>query len=154
MSEIRTSIESNRAARSDRSTARWTLALAALIAIGGCTGEFVPLPGPGGEDSPDAGAGLVSTPESEAAFVDSVQPLLQLDRPAGACAFCHEADQSGPGPEFLGPTSADNHDALLSDLRIVSGDAATSLLVTKGAHAGDAFAPDEIDTIGLWIEMH
>lgn len=137
-----------------------------LAATTGCTGELIPLePDPvgagddrsgddsGGASSPDAGAGAADETIARSYFDDTVQPLLALARPRGSCASCHEGAEPGNGPDFMGLVPADNYDALLGDARLVSDSPSTSLLVIKGAHAGDAFEPAEISAINEWILM-
>ncbi|RMH40888.1 MAG: hypothetical protein D6689_12585 [Deltaproteobacteria bacterium] len=130
------------------------LVAAGAVGMVACVGELTPVDpatgGPGG--GPDAGRGGGAT-EARDYFDTEVQPLLALPRPKGACTVCHQGVDPGNGPDFLGADAAANYDALTANPRLVSGDPATSLLVTKGEHAGDAFAPAEISIINEWILM-
>lgn len=131
-----------------------TLVVAAVALIG-CTGELIPLdpqPGPGPDADPDPGADAGSADPAARTFFDTnVQPLFILVRPLGACTGCHQDLDPINGPDFLGTTPLDNYDMLIGDQRLMTGDPATSLLVTKGLHSGDAFTPIEISTINQWI---
>lgn len=129
-----------------------TLVVAALGLIG-CTGELVPLdrqPDPDPDPDPAADAGSAD-PAARIFFDTNVQPLLVLVRPLGACVGCHQNIDPVDGPDFLGSTPLETYDLLVGNQRLISTDPATSLLVIKGLHNGDAFAPTEISTINQWI---
>ncbi len=129
-----------------------TLVVAALGLIG-CTGELVPLdpqPSPDPDAGPDPAADA-GAPVARAFFDTNVQPLFIVVRPLGACTGCHQGVDPVNGPDFLGATPLDNYDTLSGDQRLMTDDPATSLLVNKGLHTGDAFAPTEISTINQWI---
>jgi hypothetical protein len=137
----------------------WTFVFAAVLAAAGCTGELIPIePGPGPDPDPTPGvdAGGGEDPLARAYFDSNVQPLFVLARPLGTCVSCHQTDTLDtalPGPLFLGANTAANYDALMINPRVVSTDPATSLLVTRGLHDGDAFQAGEISTINEWILM-
>ncbi len=132
------------------------LALSTALA-GACTGELIPTePGGGGVVTPgvDAGGGGPVNQAAKAYYDQNVGPLMISTRPLGTCAGCHQGADPANVLFFLGSNAAENYDTLLTKPRIVSpGIPAQSLLVTRGAHTGDAFEAAEIEIINEWINM-
>jgi hypothetical protein len=134
----------------------YVVAVAAALALSACRGELVPLEvGPVAvSEGADGGIPQASgSPEGQAFFEQMVQPQLTKTRPLGACTNCHQGTNIIDGPDFLGATPADNYSTLMASPRIMSGDPATSLLVTRGAHAGDAFPPEDKAIVDQWIQL-
>jgi len=139
-----------------RGLLRFTSVVAVLGLIG-CTGELIPLdPQPpvgadaGVNPGADAGGG---DPVARAFYDDNVAPLFVVTRPLGACIACHQNVDPIDGPDFLGTAPLQSYDLLVANTRLISDNPATSLLVVKGLHTGDAFAPAELSTINQWIML-
>ena len=159
-----------------------SLALAALLSA--CTGQIVgedPPAGSGADASaitPDDDAGARADANADvtagmdagdpadarALFADQIEPILRAARPRGACVDCHQGDDPGNGPDFLGGAAdADGHrDHLIADHRLIGDSPEASLLYTTGEHTGDALctgadAPypgcsiDEAAAVAGWI---
>jgi hypothetical protein len=125
-------------------------------APGDAGGRTDAMPGPFDAATPTdaSAAGLL--------FAAEIDPLLDAARPRGACTSCHEGGDPSDGPDFLGPDAAGHRAALLAQPRIVGDRPETSLLFTRGDHAGDAWctgpdAPyagcdrDEAAAVADWI---
>lgn len=130
------------------------LAVLALLA-GACTGEFEidePLgSGSGGGIAGGADASLGGSADGEAFFRANILPAMSSPRPKGACALCHQGANAADGPDFLGANAEANYSSLLNAPRLIGATPIQSVFYTKGAHAGDAFTPAELDLIGQWI---
>ena len=118
-----------------------------------CTGELQPFDpiggGGGGGNDPNLGDPLV-----QQQFTQTVQPLMNINRPKGSCAFCHQTDLGGPGPDFLGTSQADNLRAVLAYPNLIlPGNPAASRLQNYGVHTGDALEITESDAISNWVLM-
>ncbi len=138
-----------------------TIATAALV---GCVGELETLEGGGGGGGgADAGGGGNSA-AAQTYYTNNVRPLLIAARPKGACSACHEGIDAANGRDFMGATLTDNYATLAADTRLVNGSPATSLLISRGDHTGDAFctgpgtpyaacADNEVATVTTWISL-
>jgi mono/diheme cytochrome c family protein len=128
------------------------LAALTLGLLGACTGELE-LDRPSDlSGAPRADAGVVNTVDGPSYFTANILPMLSLPRPKGACAVCHQGTSPANGPDFLGPNAGTNYTSLLASPTVVGMTPATSTLYTRGSHAGDAFLPDELVKIAIWIE--
>jgi hypothetical protein len=147
-----------------------TLILALGLTLAACSGELtITSPGPGGGIGGGGGAdagtgGGGDDTQSRAVFASDVQPLLIASRPKGACATCHQGQNPGDGPDFLGTTAAANFDTLVADPGLIGGTAAGSGLLNRGDHTGNAFCTgsgtpyagcvvDEVSIISNWITI-
>jgi hypothetical protein len=107
----------------------------------GCQAAIITAPLP---SAPADDAGVVPSDDPEALFVTTVQPLL-----SGRCASCHE--DAARAPAFLDP--ADYYTSVLTfDGLVVPGDPGSSMLLTKGDHAGRFWDASEASTVLQWIE--
>ena len=130
----------------------WTLCAATALAVmAGCTGELS-LDEPSDLDRPRVDAGTANNIDGASYFNLNIAPMLSSPRPKGACAVCHQGTDAANGPDFLGPNAGTNYITLLTSPRVVGATPATSTLYTRGAHAGDAFLPNELVLIETWIE--
>ena len=129
------------------------IAALALVWASACTGEFELENGsdlsPTTPRTPDAGI----SGDGATYFQLNILPMLSSPCPKGACAICHQGANPGDGPDFLGPNAETNYATLLATPGVVGTTPTTSSLFTRGAHAGDAFLPDELTKISLWIGM-
>jgi cytochrome c553 len=119
------------------------LAMFALLAapLPGCVGDAPDFVAP----EADAGAALDEQALVKQEFENKVAPLL-----TGFCAGCHGADTDVP---FMAG-AADMHTAVMEwpnlvSLRVPSA----SSLLSKGAHSGPAWQPDQAEVVRDWIEQ-
>jgi len=139
---VRTPVSGNRRAMLDtllrhlpmvrlRISAAMGLALAASACVGDITGS----------DGDDA-----ATVAAKAKFSADVQPILD-----GFCGACHSGGM--PNIEFMMP-NPDSRTQMLGWNGLVDLTAPTSsTLLTKGAHTGPAFTPDQSAIMLDWIEL-
>lgn len=146
----------------------FALAFSLVLGAGACVGSLEttdPIGSGGGPGAgPDGGTGGGGA-AAKTFFDTNIEPLLTEARPKGSCASCHEGNDTANGPDFLGLTAADNYTQLIGSARLINtGTPASSLLVTKGDHTGDAFCTaagvpyatctqDEVSLITQWIGM-
>ncbi len=133
----------------------WSTSICAAITLVwacACTGEFE-LDQPSDLDPPAQSADAGSTVNGAAYFAASVLPLLSTPRPKGACAICHQGSNAGDGPDFLGLNAETNYATLLASPGLIGTTAANSSLYTRGDHGGNAFLPEELAAIAMWIAM-
>ena len=144
-----------------------SVVLVATLAMIGCVGELETLEGSGGGGGGGGGgvdAGGTTNAAAQTYYTNNVRPLLIAARPKGACNVCHEGANLADGPDFMGAASGENYAALVGNTRMVSGDPATSQLILRGDHSGDAFctgagAPyaqcieNEVGILTTWINL-
>lgn len=137
------------------------LLIGAIGGAVGCVGELVendPNPVTGA----DAGGG--NNAAARMFFDTNIQSMFSATRPKGACTLCHQNTVIGDGPDFLGTSAAENYTTLANDARLVTSSPATSVLLLRGDHLGDAFctgigtpyaacASDEVSLITQWINL-
>jgi len=136
-----------------------SLLLVLALVTTGCVGELTVSDPPAG----NVDAGTVNMAARQ--FFDlNVLPLMSAARPKQACAVCHQGVDAANGPDFLGAGVTNNYDMLVGNTRLVGTTAATSVLLTRGDHTGDAWctgvnvpyagcAADEIGLITQWINL-
>lgn len=141
----------------------YTCALSMFLGLAsGCVGELEPLPAGGVGGGADASTG---NPQARTFYDSNIAPMMTAARPKGTCAACHQGVDPINGPDFLGANPASGYTTLIGNPRLVNtASPATSVLITRGDHAGDAFCTgvdtpyagctvNEVDTITQWITM-
>lgn len=130
----------------------------ALVFSAACSGEFVFQEGSdlggggGGGGAADAGSLTTGSAEGETFFRANILPLMSSPRPLQPCALCHQGTDLSSGPIFLGLTADDNYRSIL-EAGLIGPTALESRLYTRGAHAGDAFPPNEALLVSEWIRI-
>ena len=101
--------------------------------------------GAAGAGSADAGP-RDTTGSPREYFEANVSPPTRL-----RCAGCHDAEQQGPGGDFLGRGPTAYYAALKRNPRLLGATAEQSLFLTRGAHTGPAFEPAEQARAAEWV---
>ncbi len=99
-----------------------------------------------GDPTPDANtAELTPEEEVELQFNTEVAPLL-----TNFCSACHGPETTVP---FMGPSAEEMYSSVKEWPNLVSLQApSASSLITRGAHSGPAWQPDQLTVVRQWIE--
>lgn len=121
----------------------WCVPLLLAVLATACQAAIIRAPG--APDEPDE-----PTPDdvvnAAVFFSEEVEPIL-----VASCGSCHENAGQSAGAVFLEP--ANYYASVLAWEGLVTpGDPTASELVTKGEHAGPAFAAGDAATVATWIE--
>ncbi len=100
--------------------------------------------GPGPSDDDEVVDPIDEGADPEELFLTQVLPLLDL-----RCNDCHT--DAVTGPVFIDPV--DPYNSILTSGVITIGDPGASSLVTKGAHRGPAWQPQEARVVSEWIRL-
>src|SRR5688500_6932702 len=102
------------------------------------------------------GAGGACAQPAEAAAFFEANVVGILDNGAGLyCASCHASSYQAPipGPAFMGNGPDAYYDTIVIGAKYVNASPDNSLLLTKGAHTGPAFTPQQAETVRAWLTM-
>ncbi|MEO1420240.1 MAG: hypothetical protein AAFU66_04700 [Pseudomonadota bacterium] len=135
--------------RTFRRAELWPLSLS-LSLLAGCTGGTSSTSfssnGSGGGSGVDGDAAAASG-DAQAFFDASVKSFVQEK-----CFNCHGGGAPS-GPAILGSSPNDMYAALSGNPLLIGATPQESLFLTKGAHAGPAFSPEETAELSTFISL-